>query len=150
MRSPRIAAVLSFAAAVSLASVPVQAAPLTALSAAAKPAAQDTNVTQVRWGGWHGGWHGGGIGFGIGALAAGALIGAAVTSPYYYGGYYPYYGGYPAYYGGYYSYGYPYAYSTVTYPANSYGYYRPYYRHYAYRHHWRHSYAMYRVHHYRH
>ena len=59
MRMPRIAAALSFAAAMSLASLPVQAAPLTALSAAAKPAAQDSNVTQVRWGGWHGGWHGG-------------------------------------------------------------------------------------------
>jgi hypothetical protein len=152
MRTPRIAAALSFAAAISLASLPVQAAPLTALSAAAKPAAQDSNFTQVRWGGWHGG----GIGFGIGALAAGALIGAAVTSPYYYGGYSPYYGGYspyyagyPAYYGGY-SYGYPYGYSSAYYPSYSYSYYRPRYRHYAYRHHWRNSYGMYRVHHYRH
>jgi len=46
----------------------------------------------------------------------------------------------------------PYGYSTVTYPAYSYGYYRPYRRHYyaSYRPNWRHSYGMYRVHHYRH
>ena len=137
----------------SLASLPVQAAPLTALSAAAKPVAQDSGAIQVRWGGW-GGWHGGGIGFGIGALAAGALIGAAIASPYYYGGY----GGYGGYYGGYpsYSYGYPYGYggygySTAYYPAYSYSYYRPYRRVYAgYRPYWRNSYGMYRVHHYRH
>lgn len=151
MRTPRFAAALSLAGAISLASLPVQAAPLTALSAAAKPAAQDSNAVQVRWGGWHGGWggwHGGGFGFGIGALAAGALIGAAIASPYY--GAYPYDGGYPAYgYGD--PYGYSYGYTTTYYPA--YGYYRPYRHFYAgYHPYWRHSYAMYgaRVHHFRH
>jgi hypothetical protein len=80
------------------------AAPLTALSAAAKPTEQlsaaQANTMQVRWrgggwgwrgGGWRGGW--GGAGFGIGAgLLAGALIGSAIAGPGYYGG--PYYGGY--------------------------------------------------------
>jgi hypothetical protein len=148
MRMPRLAVAVSLAGAVSLAALPVQAAPLTSLSAAAKPTTQDTGaIQQVRWGGWHGG----GFGFGIGALAAGALIGAAISSPYYYGAY-PYYAGYP-YYG--YGYGYPYGYTYTTtyYPAYSYSYYRPYRRHYyaAYRPSWRHSYGMYRVHHhYRH
>jgi len=68
------------------------------------PTRRAAAVSRCAGGGWGGGWHGGGIGFGIGALAAGALIGAAVSSPYYYGGYSPYYAGYPAYYGGY-SYG---------------------------------------------
>jgi hypothetical protein len=146
MRTRRFAAALSLAGAISLASLPVQAAPLTALSAAAKPVAQDSNAIQVRWGGWHGGWggwHGGGWGFGIGALAAGALIGAAIASPYY--GAYPYYGyGYP--------YGYPYGYATTYYPTYSYSYYRPYRHVYVvHRPFWRHSYAMYRVHpYYRH
>ena len=150
MRTPRFATALSLAGAISLASLPVQAAPLTALSAAAKPVAQDSNTIQVRWGGWHGGWGGwhGGWGFGVGALAAGALIGAAIASPYY--SPYPYYGGYPAYGYGYgYPYGYSYGYTTTYYPA--YSYYRPY-RHYyvGHRPHWRHSYGMYRVRHYRH
>ena len=125
--------------------VPVQAAPITPLSAAAKPNTQDGGSTiQVRWGGWGWGW---GVGAGIGALASAALIGAAIAnSPYYYGGYYPYYGGYP-----YYGYGYPYGYSTPYYPSYSYGYYRPY-RHYyvSHRSYWRNSYGMYRVRHYRH
>jgi hypothetical protein len=38
-------------------------------------------------GGWRGGWHGGGWGWGL-PLAAGALAGAALAAPYYYGGYY--------------------------------------------------------------
>lgn len=88
-----------------------QAAPLTALSAAARSpehtsAVQD-NVTQVRW---RGGW---GIGAG---LLAGALIGSAIAGPHYYeppyyryryayspygyGGYYPAYT-YAPYWGGY-------------------------------------------------
>jgi len=180
MHTTRVAAALSLVGAISLASLPVQAAPLTSLSAAAKPAAQSSDaIQQVRWGGWHGGWHGGGLAFGIGALAAGALIGAAIASPSYYGGY-PYYGGY-SYYGGspYYGYGYgsPYrwGYSTTYYPSYSYSYYRPYrpyafgyhrpYRHFAYgyRYHrpyrhfhvahrpvWRHSFAMVGVRHHRH
>jgi hypothetical protein len=159
MRTLKLVAALSIAGAMSLASyVPVQAAPITPLSAAAKPNAEDGgSIVQVRWGGWHGGWghgwHGGGWGWGVGALAAGALIGAAIASPYYYGGYYPYYDyGYP-----YYGYGYPYGYSTAYYPSYSYGYYRPIRRYYfghryyvGHRPYWRHSYGMYRVHHYRH
>ncbi len=138
----------------SLASLPVQAAPLTGLSAAAKPTAQASQAIQVRWGGWHGGWgwRGGGWGLGIGALAAGALIGAAIASPYYYGGGYPYYAAYPSYdYD--YSWGSPYgySYSTTYYPAYSYGYYRPYRRHfYAGFRPWGHSFAMYRVHRFHH
>ena len=77
------------------------------------------------WGGWHGGWggwHGGGWGWGgVGlGLAAGALVGAALTAPYW-GGYgYPYGYGYPAYaYGyGYPAYGYGYGYG----PSVGYGY----------------------------
>jgi hypothetical protein len=43
-------------------------------------------------------WRGGGFGWGLGGFAAGAIIGGALASPYYYGGYYPYgYGAYPAY-----------------------------------------------------
>lgn len=110
-------------------------APLTPLSLAAKPKAD--NVEQVRyyrWGGW-----------GAGALA-GAVIGSAIAAPYYYGGYYPYrYGGYYPYSGytnsyGYSSYGYSPYYSgypayygrsyyrgSYPYARRSYGY-RPYYR----------------------
>jgi len=147
MRTLKLVAALSVAGAISLSYAPAQAAPLTPLSAAAKPSAQDSGAIQVRWGGWHGGWghgwHGGGWGLGLGALAAGALIGGALAAPYY-GGYgydygYPYYGGYP------------YGYSTAYYPYPAYGYYRPYRRHYVgYGPYWRHSYGMYRVHHYRH
>ena len=95
-RTLKLVAALSVAGAMSLASyVPVRAAPVTPLSAAAKSNVQDNgSAIQVRWGGWHGG------GWGWGALAAGALIGAAVSSPYYYGGYYRSYGygyGYPGY-----------------------------------------------------
>jgi hypothetical protein len=49
-----------------------------------------------RWlarGGWRGGWGHRGFGFApiVGGLAAGAVIGGALASPYYYGGYgYPY------------------------------------------------------------
>lgn len=53
------------------------------------------------WGGWHGGWHGGwgwgGVGLG---LAAGAIIGSALATPYYgYGYYEPGYYYAPPYYG---------------------------------------------------
>lgn len=72
---------------------------LTATSASAMPAnlalknAAPGAVETVRWRG-HGGW-----GWGLGGFAAGAIIGSAIASPYYYGGYYPYgyYGAYPAY-----------------------------------------------------
>jgi hypothetical protein len=108
--------------------VPAIAAPVAPLSAAAKPMAQESDLVQVRFGGWHGGgggWHGwggwhGGRGFPAGALA-GALIGAAIAAPYYGGGYYPYYDddygypalpyGYPAHY-----YGYDYGYAPGYYP----------------------------------
>jgi hypothetical protein len=83
---------------------------LTALAAAATIAVSALAVptaAEARWGGgWGGGWHGGGWGgpgpF-FGGLAAGAIIGGALASPYYYGGGYPGYygGGYPAYYAGY-------------------------------------------------
>jgi hypothetical protein len=135
MANAKTAAVLSMVGALSLASYgSANAAPLTPLSAAAKPTAQETGAVKVRWGGW--GW---GVGAGV---LAGALIGAAITAPYAYGGYYPYYGygyGYPSYsygYGGYYP-GYAYA---GYYPRYAYGgyyprysYYRPHYRFYAYR-----------------
>src|SRR5262245_36800609 len=97
MKLSRTVAVMSFVGALSLgAYTPATAAPLTPLSAAAKPV-DLSNTVQVRWGGgWHGGgwghrgW-GGGWGLGFGALAAGALIGGALASAPYYGGYY---GGY--------------------------------------------------------
>ena len=60
MRTSRLVAAISLAGAMSLVALPVQAAPLTPLSAAAKPPAQGTDAIQIRWGGWHGGWHGGG------------------------------------------------------------------------------------------
>jgi len=148
MRTLKLVAVLSVAGAMSLVSVvPVKAAPITPLSAAAKPNTQDGGSTiPVRW--W--GWRGGGLGWGIGALAAGALIGAAIASPYTYGGYYSGYG-YP--YSGYgygYGYGYPYGYSSVYYPSYSYGYYRPIRRVHVVSHpYWRHSFGMYRARHFR-
>jgi hypothetical protein len=78
------------------------AAPATPLSVSAKPMPQESELVQVRYGGWHGGgWHGGwggwhgGRGFPAGAFA-GALIGGAIAGPYYGGGY-----GYPAQYYGY-------------------------------------------------
>jgi hypothetical protein len=68
-----------------------------------------SGTAEARWGwGGGGGWHGGGWGWrggwwGPGAgFAAGALVGGAIASSYYYpyGGYYPYgYGGYGPYYG---------------------------------------------------
>jgi hypothetical protein len=64
------------------------AGPLPTSIAAMKQAAPD-HTTEVRWG-WrgYGGWGGYGPGVAFG-LAAGALAGAAIASPYYYGG--PYY-----------------------------------------------------------
>ena len=104
---------------------PAVAAPVTSLSAAAKPVAQERDLVQVRYGGWHGGgggWHGG-RGFPAAAFA-GALIGGAIAAaPYYGGGYYPSYDddyGYAA----------PYGYSAPYYgdPAPYYGYSPRYYR----------------------
>jgi len=110
MRISNGLAALSLSGALVLGSqVPVQAAPLTALSAAARPDGQAGQVVQVRFGGfrgggfhggwgggWHrGGWRGGGWGWGIGGLAAGALIGAAIAAPPYWDDPYYAYGGYP-------------------------------------------------------
>jgi hypothetical protein len=105
--------------------VPAIAAPVTPLSAAARPMSQESDLVQVRYGGWHGGWGGwhGGRGFAAGALA-GALIGAAIAGPYYGGGYYPSYDD---------DYGYlalPYGYAPGYYPA--YGYAPGYYPGYGY------------------
>ena len=94
MQTFKIPAALLVIGAIS-AGTPAVAAPVTALSAAARPVVQQGDLIQARFGGWRGGgWHGGG--FAAGALA-GALIGGAIAGPYYGGGYYPSYG---------YSYGY--------------------------------------------
>jgi hypothetical protein len=53
----KISAALLVMSAMSL-GVPASAAPLTSLSAAAKPMAQESDLVQVRHRGW-GGWHGG-------------------------------------------------------------------------------------------
>jgi hypothetical protein len=97
-----------------------------ALMTAAIPAFT-TSADAAWWGrggwGWGHGWGWGGVGLG---LAAGALVGAALTAPYY-GGYYGY--GYPSYgYG--YGYGYPaygYGYGYPSYGYSSYGYAPAYY-----------------------
>ena len=99
----KIPAALLVMGAVSL-GAPAIAAPVTSISAAAKPMAQESDLVQVRYGGWHGGgggWHGGGGGWHGGwhggrgfpaAAFAGALIGGAIAAaPYYGGGYYPSY-----------------------------------------------------------
>jgi hypothetical protein len=69
-------------------------AALVAAATLAGAAVATTSPADAYWrgGGW--GWRGGGWGWG--GFAAGALVGAAVAAPYYYGGYYPYsYYGYP-------------------------------------------------------
>jgi hypothetical protein len=117
----RILAVALIAGGVSSLAGSANAVPLSAslaLRDAATPAVQTVQ--------WRRGW--GGFGFG---LAAGALIGAAVTAPYWGG-----YGGYGGYYGGCYGcygYGYPaYAYSYAP-SYYSYGYAPAYYSYsYAY------------------
>jgi len=92
MSSIKVPAALLVMAAMSL-GAPATAAPLTSLSAVANPVAQNSDQVQVRFGGWHGGRGGFHAGWGAaGALAAGALIGGAIASPYYGGGYAPYYG----------------------------------------------------------
>ena len=66
---------------------------MTALAAAATLAVAAVAVpqqAQARWGHGHG-WGGGAF---VGGLAAGAIVGGALASPYYYGGG-PYYGYYP-------------------------------------------------------
>ena len=86
----------------------------TALSAALMTAAVPMLTSPAHaWGlGW--GWRGGGWGWGLGGLAAGALVGAALTAPYWgYGGGYGY--GYP-------SYGYGYGYPGYRYGYGGYGY----------------------------
>jgi hypothetical protein len=96
------------------ATVPAQAAPVPGSVAALGTAAakQVTTVQHRRWGGggryYRGGgryygrgyWRGGGYGWGWGGFAAGALLGAAATAPYWYGPGYGYYYGPPAYYYG--------------------------------------------------
>ena len=79
MRTQKLVAALSIAGAMSLASYePVQAAPITPLSAAAKPAAEDgSSAIQVRWGY---GWRGGGWRCGADEAAAGQLITAAMAT----------------------------------------------------------------------
>ena len=130
----RIAVLASVASIVLLASeLPSQGAPLMPTSPVSKSATANANTLEVRYGGWHGGWGGwrggwGGWGWGLGA---GALVGAAIAAPYYYGGYapyyygspYPYYYGYPGYYAGYYQ---PYGYGPYW-RNRYYGYHRAYY-----------------------
>jgi hypothetical protein len=106
------------AATAALFSVGAQAGPLPTHVAAMKSMV-DQNTTEVRWvGGWRGGgvgyrgvgFRGGGWGYrgglgyrgwghrGLGyGIAAGAIVGGAIASGAYYGGYGDYYGGYPAY-----------------------------------------------------
>jgi hypothetical protein len=59
MSKLKISAALLVIGAMSL-GVPATAAPVTALSAAAKPMAQQSDLIQARFGRWHWrGWHGG-------------------------------------------------------------------------------------------
>ena len=57
MSKLKIPAALLVIGAMSL-GMPAVAAPVTSLSAAAKPMAQESDLVKVRFGGW-GGWHGG-------------------------------------------------------------------------------------------
>jgi len=57
MSQPKIPAALLVIGAMSL-GAPAIAAPVTPLSAAAKPMAQESGPVQARFGRWHG-WHGG-------------------------------------------------------------------------------------------
>ena len=84
----KLAAALLCSAGIALTAPAVSAMPANPALKSAAPAAVET----VRWG-----WRGGGWGWGLGGFAAGAIIGSAIASPYYYGGYYPYRGYYPAY-----------------------------------------------------
>src|SRR5882762_11401705 len=78
------AIVLGMASAMALTAVPASAGPLMPNQAAVKDAAPDQG-TDVQWR-RHRGW-GPAVGIGAG-IAAGALIGSAVASRPYYGGYY--------------------------------------------------------------
>jgi hypothetical protein len=107
------AIVLGMASAIALTAVPASAGPLMPNQAAVKAAAPDQG-TDVQWR-RHRGW-GPAVGIGAG-IAAGALIGSAVASRPYYGGYYyeePVYAA-P------YAYDAPYAYEPVA-PTWGYGY----------------------------
>ena len=57
MSKLKIPAALLVIGAMSL-GVPATSAPVTPLSAAAKQMAQESDLVQVRFGGWHGGWGG--------------------------------------------------------------------------------------------
>ena len=57
---------------------------------ARKPCAQERRAGRGRDRALGRRWRGGGWGWGLGGFAAGAIIGSAIASPYYYGGYYPY------------------------------------------------------------
>src|SRR5579871_1537068 len=132
----RIAVMASVVSTVLLAfPLPSQGAPLMPTSPVSKSAIANTDVLQVRyggwggwrggWGGWRGGWHGGrGWGWGAAGVIAGAAVGAAIAAPYYYGGY----GGYGGY-DPYYAYAAPYPDYGYSYPGYYAGYYRPYWRH---------------------
>jgi hypothetical protein len=137
----RIVVLASLVSTMLLASLlPSQGAPLMPTSPLAKSASANTDIVQVRyggWGGWRGGWGGwrgggwrggwGGWGLGAGVLA-GAAIGAAIAAPYYGG--YPYdsyYGVYAEPYPSYYeAYAGPYPSYSYGYPGYYAGYYRPY------------------------
>jgi hypothetical protein len=99
MNKSKIVAALLMASAATV-GAPAMAAPVTPLSVAAKPQAQEANLVQARFGGWGWrggwgrGWRGGGWGWGLGAALAGAAIGTALAAPYY-GDAYAY--DYPAY-----------------------------------------------------
>ena len=70
---------------------------LTAIAAAATigvATLASPTTADARWGWW---------GPALGGFAVGAIVGSALASPYYYGGYYPAYPSYPA---GYYGYAY--------------------------------------------
>ena len=119
-------------AATSAVSFHAEAAPLPTHVGAMK-AALDSPIAQVRYGRWHGGCGGGyrgrgyrGWGYrgwGYRGWGASAVVGAAIATSAYYGGY-PYYGGGFPYYGGGYAYSGSYA-SEYCPPYE--GYYRNYY-----------------------
>lgn len=118
------------------AAAPAAAVPLGASQALREASTPTVQTVQWRGGHWghRGGWGWGGIGLG---LAAGALIGSALTAPYYspyYYGYAPAYSGY-GYAAPYYGYSYAPRYSGYRY---AYGY-RPrvYVRHYRHYRHYR-------------
>ena len=112
MSSRKTGIALSLAGVVALSAVTPSMASMPIAVAAIKTA-PSTDTIDVRWG-WGWGW-GPGIGVGVGL----GFLGAAIASPYYYGGY-----GYPYGYAGYY-YSYPYAYGYYGHPYGGH-YARPY------------------------